>query len=329
MPPLRHAVRLVDGEHRDPGAAVEQPHGGVGPQPLGREVEQVELAGPELLLDDLARPRVLRRVEEVRADAELAQRLHLVLHERDERRDDHPGARPDQRGDLVAQRLAAAGRHQHERVVARDDVRDDLLLLRRGTSRSRTRGARPLPRAACRRPGSVRSGRPRGDSTAAHRQPGGATKRVPGASYRHGPAYRRAYPLRALPHRLRRRRRHHLRHARRTRDAARAPARPDGHLAGLRARPPGLGGRGAATPARSPGRSGCPPIPPSPGSRCGRSRSAARRCSPSSTASTRCGCGTGTSCGGEPSPSRRRTPSRGWSTGCGGGARQSSCSSAR
>ena len=59
----------------------------------------------------------------------LPQRLHLVLHERDERRDDDAGARPDKRGDLVAQRLAAAGRHQDQRVAAPDDVLDDLLLL--------------------------------------------------------------------------------------------------------------------------------------------------------------------------------------------------------
>ena len=32
-------------------------------------------------------------------------------------------------GNLVAQRLAAAGRHEHQRVAAADDVIDDLLLL--------------------------------------------------------------------------------------------------------------------------------------------------------------------------------------------------------
>ena len=34
-----------------------------------------------------------------------------------------------QRRNLVAQRLAAAGRHQHERVAAGGDVFDDRLLL--------------------------------------------------------------------------------------------------------------------------------------------------------------------------------------------------------
>ena len=40
-----------------------------------------------------------------------------------------PDAGAHQRGDLVAQRLAAAGRHQHERVAAAADVLDDLGLL--------------------------------------------------------------------------------------------------------------------------------------------------------------------------------------------------------
>jgi hypothetical protein len=41
--PLRDAVRLVDGEQRDP-PAVEQRQRRGHPQPLGRQVEQVQLA---------------------------------------------------------------------------------------------------------------------------------------------------------------------------------------------------------------------------------------------------------------------------------------------
>ena len=126
--PLGHAVRLVDGEQRH-RAAVEQPQGGLGPQPFGRQVEQVELAVQEGVLDPAALVGILGRVEEARPHAEHGQRVNLVLHERDQRRDDHAGAFADQRGDLVAQRLAAAGRHQRDRVAAGADVLDDLLLL--------------------------------------------------------------------------------------------------------------------------------------------------------------------------------------------------------
>ena len=126
--PLRDAVRLVDGEQRDLPAA-EQRERGRHPQPLRRQVEQVDLAGEERRLGRPALVRGLRGVEEPGADAERAQGVDLVLHQRDQRRDDHTDAVADQRGDLVAQRLAAAGRHQHERVTAAADVLDDLRLV--------------------------------------------------------------------------------------------------------------------------------------------------------------------------------------------------------
>ena len=61
--------------------------------------------------------------------SELAQGLDLVAHQRDERRhhDGHAGAA--ERRHLVAERLAAAGRHQHQRVAAGHDVIDDLGLV--------------------------------------------------------------------------------------------------------------------------------------------------------------------------------------------------------
>ena len=52
------------------------------------------------------------------AHAELAQRFDLILHERDQRRDDQGEAVKDQRRDLIAQRFAAAGGHQDQRVGA-------------------------------------------------------------------------------------------------------------------------------------------------------------------------------------------------------------------
>ena len=53
--PLRHAVRLVDREQRDPRAAeeVEAARGG---QPLGRDIEEVELAREQRALGAARRP---------------------------------------------------------------------------------------------------------------------------------------------------------------------------------------------------------------------------------------------------------------------------------
>ena len=59
-----------------------------GQQALGGDVEQVELAGEQLRVRPARRsPPSRRGVEERGAHAELAQRLDLVLHQRDQRRD--------------------------------------------------------------------------------------------------------------------------------------------------------------------------------------------------------------------------------------------------
>ncbi len=60
----------------------------------------------------------------------MRQRLDLVLHERDQRRDDDAGAGPDEGGDLIAKRLAAARRHQRQRIAAGDHGGDDVRLVR-------------------------------------------------------------------------------------------------------------------------------------------------------------------------------------------------------
>jgi len=58
--------------------------------------------------------------ERRRLDAGQPERRHLVFHQRNQRRHDEADARPDQRRDLVAERLAAAGRHQDEGAVSGD-----------------------------------------------------------------------------------------------------------------------------------------------------------------------------------------------------------------
>ena len=63
-----------------------------------------------------------------RGDAELAQCGDLIVHQRDQRRNHDRGAGAAQGGKLVAQALAAAGRHQHQRVAAGHDVPHRRLL---------------------------------------------------------------------------------------------------------------------------------------------------------------------------------------------------------
>ena len=127
VPPGRNAMRLVDGEEGDalPGQAVERARHR---KPLRRHVQQVEPARIEF---DGDRPRRIRLdfgVQRPGRDAELPQRRDLVVHQRDERRHDDGRAGPAQCRHLVAQALAAPGRHQHQRVAPGHHPLDRRLL---------------------------------------------------------------------------------------------------------------------------------------------------------------------------------------------------------
>jgi hypothetical protein len=50
------------------------------------------------------------------------------LHQGDQRGDDDSGAPAHDRGNLVAERFAAAGWHQHQRVAACEHMVDDFRL---------------------------------------------------------------------------------------------------------------------------------------------------------------------------------------------------------
>ena len=120
-------MRFVDGEQRDLGALqqLEEPRRD---EPLGCDVEQVQLARRKLLLGPIRGPRIERGVEHRGRHAGLGEARDLVLHQRDQRRHHDRAAVAHQRRDLIAERFAAAGRHQHERVSAVGDVADDFFL---------------------------------------------------------------------------------------------------------------------------------------------------------------------------------------------------------
>ncbi len=126
--PLGDAVRLVDDEQPDldlPDELREARRG----KALGGDVEQPDLArgspGQRITVGAGALLRV-DQLDPSRRD--LAQRGHLVLHQRDERRDHEREVVAHQRRELVAERLARAGGHHHERVATRERGRDRLGL---------------------------------------------------------------------------------------------------------------------------------------------------------------------------------------------------------
>ncbi len=153
--PLGDAVRLVDREEGD-APLFEEALDRLGIEPLWRDVEQVELAREVGALHRSTLGRQLARVEVRGAHAVAHERVDLVVHERDERRHHDAGALAEERGDLVAEALATARGHEHDRVAACRDVRDDLGLLapERVVSEDRVQGL-----AGVGEPGGRNSGR--------------------------------------------------------------------------------------------------------------------------------------------------------------------------
>ena len=85
---------------------------------LGRQVEEFEPAGPGVRCGFDISVIVDGAVEEGGSHAEVAQRVDLVLHERDEWRHDDGQAFEKQRGQLVTKRLPATCRHDRKRLPA-------------------------------------------------------------------------------------------------------------------------------------------------------------------------------------------------------------------
>ena len=128
--PHAHAVHLVDHDEpdADPAERLDEP---LLPQPLRRGVEEPGLARGDRC--EARRRLVLRErgVDEGRGCRDLRRELvHLILHQRDQGREDERGGRPEHRGELVRQRLAGARRHERQRVPSVHRGAHDLLLPR-------------------------------------------------------------------------------------------------------------------------------------------------------------------------------------------------------
>src|SRR2546425_5141640 len=128
--PLADAVRLVHREERRIGA--RQLLGeAVHDQALRRDVEQVVAAGAEAAEHLRALRRRLAAVEVRGGHACLAKTVDLVLHERDERRDDDGQALQMRGGRLVAERFAAARGEHDDGIAPVEDGGDGFALQRK------------------------------------------------------------------------------------------------------------------------------------------------------------------------------------------------------
>ena len=86
--PLRYAVGLIDGEKRQAASGVErvqETKKALCHQPLGRHVDEIQLAGQQPLDDHAGRFRIQAGIQEGSPGARLGERVDLILHERDQR----------------------------------------------------------------------------------------------------------------------------------------------------------------------------------------------------------------------------------------------------
>ena len=127
MAPLRHAMGFVDGEQGQ-GELLQPIEKARAQQPLWRHIKQIQLA----LLKGPPHGRRLRGfqrgVEGGGPHPGLAQALHLVLHQGDQGRHHHPHPAAAQGRNLITERFATAGGHQHQGRAATHHVVHDLLL---------------------------------------------------------------------------------------------------------------------------------------------------------------------------------------------------------
>ena len=132
VPPLGYAVGLVDDEGADAGSyaqALQRAFEKIGEQQtLRSEIEELVFTPQRRRQATVDLIGAERRVDEARGDAVILEQPHLILHERDQRRDHDAQPGLEHSRQLKAERLAAAGRHEREHVFARQHIAHDVLL---------------------------------------------------------------------------------------------------------------------------------------------------------------------------------------------------------
>jgi hypothetical protein len=120
-------MRLVNREQRDLGAFEEIERIGFH-QTFWRDIDQPQFAARNLIEDRPVLGRIVGGVQRCRGDAIAAQLRDLIAHQRDQRRHHDGEAITNERRQLIAQRLAAAGRHHRQHVAAVENGADYVGL---------------------------------------------------------------------------------------------------------------------------------------------------------------------------------------------------------
>lgn len=118
---------LVDCEQGDFQALQERQHPRLD-QTLGRQVEHFHFAAADPRRQVALLLGAQGRVQRGGGDAQFFQGGHLIVHQRDQRRDHHRQPFAQQCRHLEAQRLTAAGRHQDQGITAAGHALNDRTL---------------------------------------------------------------------------------------------------------------------------------------------------------------------------------------------------------
>ena len=96
--------------------------------PFRRQIEQLKPPLTEILNHAALFKPGEARVKRRRRDLSLLQAGHLILHERDERRNDQGQSGQESCRELIAERLALPSRHDGHRIAPIQHSANDLLL---------------------------------------------------------------------------------------------------------------------------------------------------------------------------------------------------------
>ena len=126
--PFGDAMGFVDGEEGNRHAA--EPGGrAVEGDAFRRKIEKAVVALAGAAKDETALVARERAIEKSGGDAHLFELRDLVLHQGDQWRNNYHGAPPvEDRGQLVAERLATTRGHHYASVASRSDAPDNVLL---------------------------------------------------------------------------------------------------------------------------------------------------------------------------------------------------------
>ena len=127
--PLRNTVRLVDGDERRRALGKHLRKTWYA-KPLGRDKQEVEVAG-KILNAGLARDATVEtRVNAGNAAIQCRKLRVLILHESDQRRDDEGRSTQRDGRQLIAQRLPCPCRHDQQQVSSGNRGSANSLLVR-------------------------------------------------------------------------------------------------------------------------------------------------------------------------------------------------------